>query len=176
MFRNIIVSGGVGTGTTTLAKGLSEKLGWKYLSAGGFFRAYAKEYDIPLWDKEAVPDALDKKIDYEFLEKMRDDSDYVFDSHYGGWFAKDLPDVYRVLLICDRDLATKRILEREHTHKETPEEIELRRQGLRDKFRKLYSKDDYEDPKLFHLVIDTTKTTSKETIDFVYKKFQTANR
>src|SRR4030042_4552350 len=170
-FRNIVVCGGVGTGTTTLAKSLAKKLGWQYLSAGDFFRAYHKKHNLPLWNKAAIPDELDKKIDYEFLDKMKKETGIVFDSHYGGWFARELPDVFRILLVCDKDTATKRILEREHTYKETPKEIEERRRQIRAKFKKLYSSDNYEDPKLFHLVVDTTETMVEETIQKAYEEF-----
>ena len=68
-YKNIVICGDVGTGTTTLAKGLAEKLGWKYLSAGDFFRDYHKKHNIPLWNKAAIPDEIEKKIDYEFLKK-----------------------------------------------------------------------------------------------------------
>src|SRR3990167_8935195 len=93
-FENIVVAGDVGTGTTTLAKGLVKELGWKYLSAGDFFRQYQKEHRIPLWNKAAIPDDVEKEIDYEFLEKMKNEKGYVFDSHYAGWFGRDLADVF----------------------------------------------------------------------------------
>ena len=169
-FNSIIVCGDVGTGTTTLSEGLAKRLGWRHISAGNFFREYTKKHNIPLWDKLSVPDEVDKKIDYEILEKMEGEKDIVLDSHYGGWFAKDLNDVLRILLVCDKDVAAQRILDRDHTHKETPEDIEKRRQGLRAKFKKLYSPNDYEDPKYFHLVIDTTNIGIDQTLSTTYNR------
>ena len=171
-FRNIVICGDVGTGTTTLAKGLAEKLGWKYLSAGDFFRQYQQEHDIPLWDKAAIPDDVEKKMDYEILGKMKNEKGYVFDSHYAGWFGRDLPDLFRVLLTCDKKTATQRIIDREGSERETPEEIEERRRQLRAKFKKLYSSDNYEDPKYFHLVIDTTSTDTNQTLAAAFSKLQ----
>jgi predicted cytidylate kinase len=170
-FRNITISGDVGTGTSTLAKDLGKKLGWVIVSAGDIFREYHKKHNIPLWNKSDIPDELDKKVDHEFFEKMKTDEKIIFESHYSGWFARDLDDIYRILLICDKDLATKRIIDREHTHKETSGEIEERRKQLRAKFKKLYSSDNYEDPQLFNLVIDTTKTGIDETIEQTFKAF-----
>lgn len=43
-YRNITISGGVGTGTTTLANLLKQKLepmGWKFFNGGEFMRQYA---------------------------------------------------------------------------------------------------------------------------------------
>ncbi|MEX0621687.1 MAG: AAA family ATPase [Candidatus Woykebacteria bacterium] len=170
-FKNIVVCGDVGTGTTTLSEGLAKKLGWGHVSAGQIFREYHRKHNIPLWNKSGIPDDLDKKVDQESYEKMRVEKNIVFDSHYGGWFGRDLPGVFRILLVCDKDTATKRILERQHTHKETPEEIEERRKQLRDKFKKLYSSDNYENPKYFHLVMDTRNTSEQEALEKAYRKF-----
>lgn len=171
-FRNILVCGDIGTGTTTLSKGLAKKLDWQHISAGDFFRAYAKKHNIPLWDKRSIPDEVDKKIDHELSEKIRTEEGIVLDSHYGGWFVRDLNDVLRILLICDKGVATQRILDRHHSHKETPEEIEKRRIQLKEKFHKLYSSDDYENPKYFHLVIDTTATGIPTALEISLKKFR----
>jgi cytidylate kinase len=43
---------------------------------------------------------------------------------------------------------------------------------LRAKFKKLYSADNYEDPRLFHLVIDTTTTEVEETVQKAYEEFK----
>jgi len=170
-FKNIVVSGDIGTGTTTLAKRLASKLNWQYLSAGDFFRAYHKEHNLPLWNKAAIPDKIERKIDYEFLNKMRKESEIVFDAHYAGWFARNLKNVFRILLLTDKKVAAERILSRKHTHKETVEEIEERRSQLRSKFKKLYSSDNYEDPKYFHLIIDTTNTSISDSISTAFKEF-----
>ncbi|MCH7530079.1 AAA family ATPase, partial [Patescibacteria group bacterium] len=61
-YRNIIVCGDVGTGTTTLSKELAKKLGWRHISAGNFFRKYFKKHNIPLWDKLSVPDKVEEVI------------------------------------------------------------------------------------------------------------------
>lgn len=171
-FKNIVVCGDVGTGTTTLSEGLAEKLSWRHVSAGDFFREYQKKHNIPLWDKMAIPDEVERKFDNELFDKIRKDKNIVFDSHYGGWFARKLEYVFRVLLTSGRQTAAKRIIEREHTHKEDPDEIEERRKQLREKFKKLYSDDNYEDPKYFHLVTDTTKTDARETLRIALERFQ----
>ena len=162
-FRNIIVAGDVGTGTTTLAKALAEKFDWKYISAGDFFRSYALENNIPLWDKKSVPDKLDRAVDKKFFEIIRDQSGFVFDTHYGGYFARNIDDVFKILLTCNAQDAEERILSRGHTHKEAVNDIRKRRVENLAKFHKLYSKENPENPKYFDLVIDTTNSTPEET-------------
>ncbi len=163
-FRNIVVAGDVGTGTTTLATSLAQKLNWKFISTGDFFRSYARENNIELWDKDSVPDEVDRRIDQKFLEVMTTESGYIFDTHYGAYFTRKMGDVFKILLTCDRKIATERMLERAHTHQETAEEIEKRRAGLYEKFKKLYSEENYEDPAIYDLVIDTTNSTPEETL------------
>jgi len=170
-YRNIVICGDVGTGTSTLSKGLAKKLGWRRVSGGEFFRKWSRENGIPLWNKLAIPDAIDKKFDREMFDKMQNESNIVFDTHYGGWFSKDLPDVLRIMLTCDKNVTTKRVLDRKSLHKESPEEIEKRRVQLREKFKKLYSNDNYENPSLYHLIIDTTHNSIKETLQEAYREF-----
>lgn len=169
-YRNIVIAGDVGTGTSTLGKNLAEKLKWKFLSAGEFFREYAKAHKIPLWDKDAVDDNFERKIDGELADKLKSEQDYVIEAHYSGWFARDMKDVYKILLTCERSVATERMLTRDHTHKETTEEIEKRRSGLYAKFKKLYSNDNYENPTIYDFVFDTTNSSPEETLDQVLKK------
>jgi len=170
-YRNIIISGDIGTGTSTLGKALAEKLGWQFLTTGDFFRGYHIKHNIPLWDKASIPDELDKKIDTKLLEKIKNEREFVIDSHYAGWFSRNIKDIFRILLVCNPKIATERILSREHTHKESPKEIEERRRQLRAKFKKLYSDDNYEDHRFFNLVIDTTRTEIQPTIQKAYEEF-----
>ncbi len=164
-FRNIVVAGNVGTGTTTLAKSLADNLSYKYVSAGDFFRKYALENNIPLWDKKAVPDSVDREIDSKFTEMMKSETGYVFDTHYGGYFTRDMQDVFRILLTCDSKAAEERIISRDHTHKETVVDIRKRREENLAKFHKLYSSDDPENPDFFNLVVDTTTTSIEATFN-----------
>jgi cytidylate kinase len=168
-YRNIVVAGDVGTGTTTLAKSLSSKLNWKYLSTGELYRSYVQEHNIPLWDHLSVPDEVDKQIDSEFIYKVKNEKNIVFDTHYGGYFSKDLDSVLRVLLICDPSLAEKRIIHRRHTHNENIHEIRKRRKENLKKFHKLYSAENPLDPKFFDLIIDTGIFSAEQTLKTLLK-------
>lgn len=170
-YRNIVISGDIGTGTTTLGESLTKKLGWKLLSFGDFFRSFVKENNIPLWDKLKVPPVWEYKMDGDFHQKMASGDKTIFDGHYQGYLSRDLADVYRILLVCDPQIAQERILKRNHTHVETVDTIAKRRQGLRDSFVKLYGKANYSDPKLFDLVIDTGKNNVDETAEIAYSEF-----
>ena len=150
---------------------MAKKLNLKYEAVGGFFRKYALEHNIPLYDKEQIPDDLDKKIDEE-VTSLAQKGGVIVDGDYIGYFTRDMDNVLKVLLVCDEQTRIERALIRQSTHKETEEEIKLRQQGLYKKFHKLYASEDYLNPKFFDLVIDTTKTPKEKVIATIAKRFQ----
>ncbi len=171
MYTSIVISGPIASGTSTTAKALAEKLHLSCISAGDFFRKYAIENNIPLYDKEQIPDELDRKIDDE-LTKLAQLGQVVIDGHYIGYFTRDIPQVLKVLLTCDWETRIKRALARTHTHTETEEDIKKREAGLDKKFRKLYAQENYLDPKFFDLVIDTTNTPIEKVAETIAKEFK----
>ena len=126
MYRSIVISGPIASGTSTTAKALAEKLNLKYESAGDFFRKYMLEKNIPLHDKAKIPDELDQEIDRK-LADLADRGGIVVDAHYHGYFTRDMTHVLKVLLTCDYKTRIERALSRTHTHNETEEEIEEKR-------------------------------------------------
>lgn len=170
-YTSIVISGQIASGTSTTARALSEKLGLVFHSAGDFFRKYALEHNIPLHDKAQIPDELDRKID-ESLTDLAASSPVVIDSHYLGYFTRDMKNVLKVLLTATYDTRIKRALARTHTHTETEEDIKKREEGLNKKFRKLYAQENYLDPRFFDLVIDTTATPLEKVVEAIAKKFK----
>lgn len=174
VYKSIVISGPVASGTTTTAKALSEKLNLTYHSAGDFFRQYMLEHNIPLYDKAQIPDELDQKIDRQ-LASLADRGGVVIDADYIGYFTRNMLHVLKVLLTCDENVRIKRALERISTHQETVAEIKKRQEGLDQKFRKLYADENFLNPKFFDLVIDTTNTTSEGVVEKITKKFLISN-
>lgn len=173
-YKSIVISGPIASGTSTTAKALSEKLNLKYIAVGEFFRQYAIEHKIPLYDKEQIPDDLDRKVDEE-VTKLAQKGGVVVDGDYIGYFTRDMNSVLKVLLVCDEQTRIKRALARQSTHKETGEEIKLRQEGLDQKFRKLYADENFLNPKFFDLVIDTANTSSEEVVKKILEEFKRAD-
>src|SRR3989338_3748049 len=124
-YTSIAVSGLVASGTSTAAKNVAQKLKLKHHSAGDFFRKYALKNNIPLHDKEQIPDELDKKVDSD-LTNLAKIGGVVIDGDYIGYFTRDLPNVLKVLITCEYGQRIKRALTRKSTHHETEAEIQLR--------------------------------------------------
>ena len=174
-YRSITISGPIASGTTTAAKGVAEKLGLEYHSAGDFFRQYALEHNIPLWAKEEIPDDVDRAIDKEMTDLAASDKQVMIDSLYAGYFTRKISHVLKVLLTCDENVRIKRALERVSTHQETAADVRKRDAAHDIKFRKLYANENFLDPKFFDMVIDTTDTTVEETADKIVQKFKGEN-
>lgn len=170
-YKSIVISGQIASGTSTAAQNVAKKLGLGYESAGDFFRKYALEHNIPLYDKEQIPDTIDREVDAK-LTDLAKNGGYVIDAHYIGFFTRLDPEILRVLLICASDQRYKRAQERQHTHTETIEEIKKRDAGLDAKFRKLYADENYLNPRFFDLVIDTTNTPQEEVTEQITSKFK----
>ncbi len=170
-YKSIAISGQIAAGTSTAAKSAAGNLNLKYESAGDFFRKYVLENNIPLYDKEQIPDKLDQEIDNK-LASLAKTGGYSIDAHYIGYFTKDNPAVLRILLTCDDEVRFNRAQERTHTHIESVEDIKKREAGLDKKFRKLYADEDYLNPKFFDLTIDTTDKSKEDVAESIVKKYE----
>lgn len=172
-FKNIAISGDIGTGKSTLAKNLANKLGWEYLSTGEFFRKWHEEHGIPLEKTDKVPPEVDREIDFGYQAKMQSDEHIIFESRLAGWLAKDIPGVFRILCICDFDVAMERVAKRDGAEVEFAREKSIQRsKALEDKFENLYGTRDFLDPKYFNLVLDTTSMNSDEALQYVLNAFK----
>ena len=172
IYHSITISGPVASGSTTTAKVLSEQLKIPYKSAGDFFRKYMSEHNIPLPEKEKVPDDIERKIDEELTSLAASDKPIIIDSLYIGYFTRNMPHVLKVLLACDESVRIQRALKRTHTHKETGEDVKRRDRAHDLKFRKLYADENFLDPKFFDLVIDTTNTSVEKVVQNIIAKFK----
>ena len=169
---NIVVSGEIGSGTSSVARRISRELGWKYISTGEFFRRYQTIHNIPLWDKLLVPLEIEKAVDSEIQEKLREERHMVIDAHYGGWLSKDLNNVYKIILTVEKNIAMKRVLGRDHSHSESKAEVLKRSKGIVDKFKVLYGHDKVLDKTYFDLEVDTSKIDIEEVTKIILQNFR----
>ncbi len=171
-YCSIAISGPVASGSTTAARVLSQKLKIPYKSAGDFFRLYMLKHNIPLPEKEKVPDDVERKVDKGLTDLIASKKPIIIDGLYIAYFARNMPHVLKVLLTADEDVRIQRALTRTHTHKETEKDV-LQRDRAHDlKFRKLYADENFLDEKFFDLVIDTTDTNQEEVAKQIINRFK----
>lgn len=171
-YKNIALSGDVGTGTTTLGKNLAATLGWEHTNAGAYFRAWHREKGIPLEQVESIPEEVDRELDMRFKDDMSQKDNHVFESHLAGWLAKDLLSTFKILCVADERVTMERIASRESWSLQDAIKYSTKRtKGLNEKFSRLYGVPDPYDPELFDLVIDTTDLSAGRVLDLALKNF-----
>ena len=110
----ITIGGLAGTGTTTLAELLSEKLDIPYISAGFVFREMAAEKGMSVLEFSEFAegnDDIDKEIDRRQAEKAKLADNLIVEGRLSAFFV-DNADL-KLWLITPFDVRSKRISERE---------------------------------------------------------------
>lgn len=166
----ITISGKAGSGKSTVAKKLAEKIGHKHYSVGDLMRGMAKEKRLSLLElgKRAEKD---KKIDMELDERQiklgEKEKNFVIDGRLTAFFIKKAN--LKVFLDCDVKVRAKRILkderkdEKSKNLKEVIKKINEREESERKRYKKYY-KVDYYNKKLYDLIIDTSSIPVEEVI------------
>ena len=109
----ITIGGLAGTGTTTTAELLSEKLDIPYISAGSVFRDMATERGMSVLEFSEFAegnDDIDKEIDKRQAELAKSSENLIVEGRISAYFVEaDL----KLWLVTPFDVRSKRIAERE---------------------------------------------------------------
>lgn len=169
-YRAITISGLVCTGTSTLSRLLSEKLGWDRSSTGEMFRQYCVEHDIPLEQAGLRPDSVTLEIDGMVKKRLMEDKNLVMEGWLTGFLAREMKDVFRILLVCDDALRIDRLVNRDAMPVEEAKiHIETRERENLKKWQRIYQVSDFWDPKQYDLTIDTYSSSKEETLQRTLK-------
>ncbi|MFX0006103.1 MAG: (d)CMP kinase [Promethearchaeota archaeon] len=175
----ITISGLHGTGKSTIAKLIAEKLGIQYYSTGQIFRDLAKEMNMTLEEftkyVEENPD-IDEKLDNKIIDIARK-GNIIIDSQLSGYILKTIAD-FKILLNCSLETRIKRMADRDdNDYEEKVKETMIREKSELERFKRLYDIDlnnQEELDQLYDLIIDTENLTIEEILDkillFIEKK------
>ena len=174
----ITISGKAGSGKSTIAKLLSDKLNLKHYSIGDLMRAMAIERGMTLLELNRMAEK-DKSIDFELDNKLRElgktKDNFVIDGRLTAFF---IPDAHvRVFLSANDILRAQRILndkrqqEKSKSLKESINNIKNREESEKKRYKKYYGVD-YLDKKFYNFIIDTTKLSPNQVVDKLIKKCQ----
>ena len=176
----ITISGKAGSGKSTVARLLSEKLNLKHYSIGDLMRAMAHEKNLNLLELNKLAEA-DKSIDLELDNKLKElgktKDDFVVDGRLAAFF---IPNAQvKVFLETDDRVRAERILKDKREQEKSKDLDEMiskirRREESEKKRYKQYYGADYFDKKLYNFVIDTTNLNPNQVVEkimvFVRKK------
>jgi len=166
----LTISGLHGTGKSTIAKLIAEKLGLQYYSTGQAFRDLAQEMNMTLEKfseyAEKNPE-IDKELDSKILGIARR-GNIIIDSQLSGYILKSIAD-FKILLICPLEIRIKRMAERDNVnYKLKLRETEIREKSELERFKHLYNIDlgDREEIQdLYDLIIDTENLTIEDVLE-----------
>ena len=166
----ITISGLPGTGKTTVAKLLEQRLGMKYVSSGDIFRQMAKKHQMSLEEFgeycEKHPE-IDEELDRCQLDILRK-GNVIVEGRISAWLAsRNQIQAVKILLDAGLDTRVHRIIKREQGDKEKrKKEILKREKSEATRYQKYYHID-VRDTSIYDLIIDTAEKTPEEIVEVI---------
>ncbi len=165
----ITIGGLAGSGTTTAAKILSEKLQIPYLSAGDIFRQMASEngMDIMEYGKVAEDnDEIDLEIDRRQAQLAKEKKDLIVEGRLSAYFVEaDL----KIWFVAPLDIRTERICKREDKTREiVRKEIITRGESEANRYQEIHGID-IGNMEVYDLVINSHSFQPKGIADIILK-------
>ncbi|MFA5770419.1 MAG: cytidylate kinase family protein [Patescibacteria group bacterium] len=171
--NKITISGRICTGKTTLLKSLEKELNWPIFMTGKLFRDYVAKNKFDLEQVEEQNEGLTKKIDYQVRDLIYAPGNLIVDGWMSGIMAADLPNVLKVLLICNDEIRYQRFADREKINiDEAKKRVDERQSNWLKKLEKIYNRNDFIDPKNYDLIIDTSNISSQDVLKKVLQKIK----
>ena len=152
----ITIGGLAGTGTTTLAEVLSEKLDVPFISAGFIFREMAAERGMSVLEFSEFAegnDDIDKEIDKRQAEKAKTTDNLIIEGRLSAFFVENAD--LRIWLITPFDVRSKRISQREEKSVEVAkDEIIIREKSEALRYMEIHNID-INNMEIYDIIINT---------------------
>ena len=177
----ITIAGRPGSGKSTTAKQVADKLGFDHFSSGDLFREIARKQGIDV--KQANISAeknaeIDMLVDARLREIGANGDKIVIDSRMAWHW---IPDSYKIFLDLDLHIAAERIIANSDQNRALYEnvprdidaykiELEERLDSEKRRYQSLYQVNPY-DLQNYNLVIDTAIHDIDEVVEIALKQF-----
>jgi cytidylate kinase len=165
----ITISGPAGSGKSTAAAALADRLDYDHVSGGDIFRELADEKGLTpleLNKRAEEDDTIDRDLDRRLREVAAERDDLVLESRLAGWMAGEHAD-FRVWLDAPLSVRARRISEREdksvdHARRETQERADSEARRYQD-----YYGIDIENLEIYDLVLNTARLDPDGVVDAI---------
>ncbi len=179
----ISFGGNAGSGKSTIAQMLADKLGWQRYYMGGLRRDKARERGLTLAEYNQLGES-DPTTDFEVDEYQKElaqkEDNFVIEGRTSWYF---IPQSLKVFLTVDERVGAERILaelkqanSRNEATVETVEEMMAinreRKESDERRYRKYYHDIEVYDPENFDFVVDTTNLTPEQVFSIIYTHVQ----
>jgi cytidylate kinase len=169
----ITISGPPGSGTTTVAKILAQKLGFKLISAGDVFRQLAAKKGMTVEEfsqyAEGNPD-IDKLIDKTQQEMAEKEKNVVVEGRLSGWFVKNAD--LKVWIFADPEVRYARVANREGKDITiVRQETRLREELEKRRYTKFYSID-IDNWSIYDIVINSGSFDAESIAELILKAIE----
>ncbi len=163
----ITISGPPGSGKTTVAKGISESLGYTHVSAGDAFRQLARERCMDLGRFSVLAESdpeIDRTIDRTQAEIADRYKNVVVEGRLSGWIVNgDLT----IWLKAPLEVRAQRIANREEkSYEQALDETRLRENSEAKRYLEMYNIDVF-DLDIYDLILDTQHWNQLAVIDII---------
>lgn len=177
MKDKISLAGDLGSGKSTVAKLLLDRLGMEYYSTGTICRAVAARHNMTVVEMNVYMEThpeLDHEIDDGLVALSDDPRPLLIDSRMAWHFVRD---TFRIYLSTETEVSAARIFSagraEEHfaTVEETAARIRERRESEKKRYMAFYGVNN-KDLMNYDLVLDTTYATPAEVADCIEAAFR----
>ncbi len=179
----ITIAGRLGSGKSSTANKLAEKLTYQRFSSGDFMRSIAEKHTVTLQELSEMAErdpSIDHEIDTE-VKNAGEKNNLVIDSRLAFHW---IPQSFKVYLYLRPEVAADRILiDAENnpnrysegysalTKEAITESITTRLESEKKRYQSLYAID-HTNPDNFDLVIDTEKNNLDEVVEIILEKYK----
>jgi predicted cytidylate kinase len=170
----ITISGLSGSGKSSAAKGLSEKLGIPTVDVGKIFRALAAKHgmDVVAFGTyvEKHPD-IDRELDAAMIRRAKRSRNLILQSRLAGHMsARENLDAVRIWIAASPKVRAERVARREGcSYKEAHAEVTRRDKDNRNRYLKTYGLD-LNDLSIYDIVVQTNDSSKEEVISRLVKE------